>query len=93
MINLPNVTRLGEKYHKSNKNEFLINKIRNNYISNMFKHIINVDPLNKLLLDFFPSTNNLEIESNLSGDKDIVSLKNYVFRNINTGQKTFQRRC
>ena len=82
MINLPNVTRLGEKYHKSNKNEFLINKIRNNYINNMFKHITNVDPLNKLLLDFFPSTNNLEIESNLSGDKDIVSLKNYVFRNL-----------
>jgi len=48
----------------------------------MFKHITNVDPLNKLLLDFFPSTNNLEIESNLSGDKDIVSLKNYVFRNL-----------
>jgi hypothetical protein len=82
MINLPNVTRLGEKYHKSNKNEFLINKIRNSYINNMFNNITNVDPLNKLLLDFFPSTNNLEIETNLSGDKDTISLKDYIFRNL-----------
>ena len=64
MINLPNVTRLGEKYNNSNKNEFLINKIRNNYINNMFNNdITNIDPLNKLLLDFFPSANKLEIEN------------------------------
>jgi hypothetical protein len=82
MINLPNVTRLGEKYHKSNKNEFLINKIRNSYINNMFNDITNVDPLNKLLLDFFPSTNNLEIETDLSGNKYTISLKDYIFRNL-----------
>jgi hypothetical protein len=83
MINLPNVTRLGEKYHNSNKNEFLINKIRNNYINNMFNNdITNIDPLNKLLLDFFPSANNLEIETSLSGDKDTISLRNYVFRHL-----------
>jgi hypothetical protein len=83
MINLPNVSRLGEKFHKSNKNEFLINKIRNNYINNMFKNdITNIDPLNKLLLDFFPSTNNLEIETNSSEDKDTISLRNYVFSHL-----------
>jgi hypothetical protein len=83
MINLPNVSRLGEKFHKSNKNEFLINKIRNNYINNMFKNdITNIDPLNKLLLDFFPSTNNLEIETNSSEDKYTISLRNYVFSHL-----------
>ena len=83
MINLPNVSRLGERYHISNKNEFLINKIRNSYINNMFNNdITNIDPLNKLLLDFFPSTNNFEIETNSSEDKYTISLRNYVLRHL-----------
>jgi len=80
-VKLPNVNRLGEKYSKLNKNEYFINKIRNIYINDMFNsHITKADPLNKLLIDFFPSTDNLEIDKNLSEDKNTISLKNYVFK-------------
>jgi hypothetical protein len=81
-VKLPNISRLGEKVSKFNKNEYLVNKIRNTYINNMFNNdITKIDPLNKLLLNFFPSANNLEIETNIS-NKHTISLKNYVFRHL-----------
>ena len=39
----------------------LVNKIRNTYINYMFDTTSNKDSLNKLLLNFFPSSDNLEM--------------------------------
>jgi hypothetical protein len=62
-VKIPIFSRISEKKSKPNKNEFLINKIRNSYINSMFENkIINIDSLNKLLFKFFPSVENLEIE-------------------------------
>jgi hypothetical protein len=55
-VKLPNVSRISEKYNKSNRDQYLINKIRNAYINSMFNDNINMDPLNNLLLVFFYTT-------------------------------------
>jgi hypothetical protein len=81
-VNLPNVSRLGEKYSHSNKNEYLINKIRNTYIHDMFKDTTDIDSLNKLLLNYFPSADKLELETNLPKNKSNDSLRNYVFKHL-----------
>lgn len=78
-VKLPNVNRLTEKTRESN-NEFFINKIRNTYINDMFSNeTIKADSLNKLLLNYFPSADKLEIE-NSNNVKHPISLTNYVFR-------------
>ena len=87
-VKLPNVSRLGEgeKFSKDNKEDYFINKIRNTYINEMFNDdITKIDPLNKLLLNFFPTSvynkaDKLEINTNSSNDKKSVSLRNYVFK-------------
>lgn len=77
---LPNVSRLSENLNQSNNNKYFINKIRNTYINNMFSYeTLKTDSLNKLLLNYFPSANNLEIE-NLFNVKRSISIKNYIFR-------------
>src|ERR1700761_4555492 len=63
-INLPNVNRMSEKYYKLNKNNLRVNNIRNSYINSMFDTTTNFDYLNKLLLDFFPSSENLKVGVN-----------------------------
>lgn len=79
-VKLPNVGRLSEKTIQSN-NEYFINKIRNTYVNDMFSNeTIKVDALNKLLLNYFPSANKLDIEENLYDVKHPISLTNYVFR-------------
>jgi hypothetical protein len=81
---LPNVSRLSEKFYKDNKDEYLINKIRNSYINSMFSNNTSVDPLNSLLLGFFPSTNNLKIEVKKKSSiiKRSVSLYKYILRTL-----------
>jgi hypothetical protein len=82
-VKLLNISRLSEKSSSRNlnKNDYLINKIRNTYIKDMLSNnITEIDSLNNLLLEFFPSANNLKIETNLSTNKHSISLKNYVFR-------------
>jgi hypothetical protein len=81
---LPNVSRLSEKFYRDNKDEYLINKIRNSYINSMFINNTNVDPLNSLLLGFFPSTNNLKIEVKKKSSiiKRSVSLYKYILRTL-----------
>jgi hypothetical protein len=61
-VKLPNENRINEKYHKANRDEYLINKIRNVYINSMLNDNVNVDPLNNLLLGYFPLANSLVIE-------------------------------
>lgn len=79
-VKLPNISRLSEKIRQSNKKEYFSNKIRNVYINEMFSdETIKTDSLNKLLLNYFPSANKLEIE-NFYNVKHSISLRNYVFR-------------
>lgn len=82
-VKLPDVNRISESYSKSDKDEFLVNKIRNLYVKNMFdKDITKTDSLNKLLLNLFPSADSLEIniEKRSSSIKHSISLNNYIFR-------------
>lgn len=81
-VKLPNVSRITERYNVSNRDEYLINKIRNMYINSMFK--INVDPLNNLLLDFFSRTDNLEVEIKKRSSiiKRPISLYKYIIRSL-----------
>ena len=82
-IKLPSVNRLSEKQNKFNKNEFLVNKIRNNNITSMFKDNAN-DPLSNLLLDYFPSADNLKVNvvRRSSIKKRSTSLINYVLKSL-----------
>jgi hypothetical protein len=86
-IKLPIMSKINEKKQKPNRNEFLVNSIRNNRINTMFTPISsknNNDPLQNLLLKFFPSTDNLEINiiKRSSIRKRAISLKNYVLRSL-----------
>lgn len=79
-VKIPNIDRLNEKIDQSNRKNYFINKIRNVYINNMFSSKTDKgDSLNKLLLNYFPSGNSLEIEDLYNVKRDI-SLKDYVFR-------------
>jgi uncharacterized protein YbbC (DUF1343 family) len=53
-VRLSNLSRLSDRVNKFNKDEYLINKIRNTYINNMLERNIKIDSLNELLLDYFP---------------------------------------
>jgi len=45
--------------------------------------ISKIDPLNSLLLNFFPSVDNLNVEERrLPGVKRTITLRNYIFRNL-----------
>jgi hypothetical protein len=83
-VKLPNVSRISEKYHKANRDEYLVNKIRNVYINSMLEDNTNINPLNNLLLDFFPSANNLEIEvrKRSSVIKRPISLHRYIINTL-----------
>jgi len=62
-IKLPTIRKISEKQIKPNKNEFIINKIRNNIISFMFKDNNVKDPLSNLLLGFYPLANNIKAKN------------------------------
>jgi hypothetical protein len=83
-VKLPNVSRISEKYNKSNRDEYLINKIRNVYVNSMFNNTTSMDPLNDLLLAFFSRTENLEMEikNRSSIIKRPISLYKYIIRSL-----------
>jgi len=62
-IKLPKVKTIIYKKSKPNRDEFLINKIRNTYINSMQYKETGEDSLNDLLLRHFPSANNLKIKT------------------------------
>jgi hypothetical protein len=83
-VDLPNVSRQSERYSEFNRDDLLVNRIRNTYINSMFDNTTNVDFLNKLLLDFFPSSENLEMDFK---DKSTtvrlpVSLETYILKTL-----------
>lgn len=61
-IKLPTIRKVSEKQTKPNKNEFLVNKIRNNIISFMFRGDNTKDPLGNLLLKFYPLADNIKVK-------------------------------
>jgi hypothetical protein len=84
-VKLSNMGRYNNKHYEFNKHDLLVNKIRNSYISSMFDNTTNLDPLNKLLLDFYPSPDSLDIEKKdkLKSSKTLpVSLETYVLRTL-----------
>lgn len=79
-VKIPNVDRLNEKIDQSNRKNYFFNDVRNIYINDMFSNrALKGDSLNKLLLNYFPSGNNLEIKD-LYNVKRPISLIDYVFR-------------
>jgi len=88
-IKLPVIKKIDEKQKKPNKDEFFVNRIRNNTISTMFsiknKKTKNInDPLQNLLLKFYPLADNLNINviKKSSNIKRSVSLENYVLGSL-----------
>jgi hypothetical protein len=83
-VKLPNINRISEKYHQVNKDEYLINKIRNTYINSMFVKNTSLDSLNSLLLSFFPLIKDLNIEmrNRSSIIKRPVTLYNYILSSL-----------
>jgi hypothetical protein len=87
-IKLPIISKIYKEKNHS-KDVFIVNKIRNNIISTMFinnkKKNNNIkDRLENLLLEFFPSANDLEINTikRSSIRKRAISLKSYILRSI-----------
>jgi Mitochondrial ribosomal protein (VAR1) len=82
-VKLPNVSRMTERLNISNRDDYLINKIRNTYINSMFNNV-DADPLNNLLLRFFSRIDNLEIniKKRLSIIKRPISLYKYIIRSL-----------
>jgi hypothetical protein len=94
-VNLPNVSRLSEKYSKFIKEDYLANKIRNTSLSAMFENnTLNQtfdnktkDSLNNLLLGFFPSADILEetIKNRSLQSTEVklpISINDYVLKNL-----------
>jgi hypothetical protein len=90
-VDLPNVSRRTERYHNLNKDDLLVNKIRNSYINSMFDNSLLLrtrhgtdDSLNNLLLDFYPLSNNLELDFKHKSRTITlpVSLETYVLKTL-----------
>jgi len=81
-VKLPEISRIAEKSHNINKDELLINLIRNKNIRSMFTLNNGNDSLNSLLLNFFPAANNLKIKhvKNTFLKEEDISLKNYILK-------------
>jgi hypothetical protein len=88
-IKLPVIRKIDEKQKKPNRDEFFINRIRNNTISTMFtlnnlKNKNIKDRLQNLLLKFYPLADNLKINdiNKSSNINRSVSLENSVLRSL-----------
>jgi len=83
-VDLPNVSRRGERHYSFNRDDLLVNKIRNTYINSMLDNTTNKDSLNKLLSKFFPSSDNLKIDfrKRSSVIKLPTSLEIYVLKTL-----------
>ena len=81
---MPNVSRIKEKYNKINRDEYLINKIRNAYINFMVNDYTSMDSLNKLLFNLFSTASNINIinKKRSSNINHPVSLYKYIIRSL-----------
>lgn len=81
-LKLPYV-RKPNRLVKGDKNEYFVNKIRNNNISSMFTEY-NKDSLSKLLFKSIPWKKNLKVKvaKHLKTIENNINLENYVFHNL-----------
>lgn len=79
-VKLPRIDRVTEIFHYINKDELLVNIIRNDNIRSMFKDQSN-DPLNSLLLDTFADVDEVKVKvlKRTSIKQRSISLQNFVF--------------
>jgi hypothetical protein len=83
-VNLPDVKKITYLQGKPNRDEYLVNKIRNTYINSMLDSDDKVDYLNNLLRNYFPSANSLEVEmpNQRTTKTRAISLKSHIFRHL-----------
>jgi hypothetical protein len=93
-VDLPNVSRRTERHYDFNKDDLLVNKIRNSYINSMFlandDSLVRSDlrstndSLNNLLLDFYPSSDDLKMDFKHKSSPITlpVSLETYVLKTL-----------
>jgi hypothetical protein len=86
-IKLPITNKIYEKKRKPDKDEFFVNRIRNNTINTLFtttNNKYNNDPLENLLLNFFPSADSVKINviKRSSIKKRTISLRSYVLKSL-----------
>lgn len=81
-VKLPRISKLAEVYNNINKDELLVNRIRNDNISSMFSDNKTNDPLSSLLLNFFPDANNIwvNVAKMSSIKRHNISIQSYVKR-------------
>jgi hypothetical protein len=60
-VKVPIMRKIEEKKNKPDKDKFFVNRIRNKIISSMFNYKVK-DPLSNLLLNFFPSSDDLKVK-------------------------------
>jgi hypothetical protein len=86
-IKLPRSTRLsdiGTSFMKKNNiDQFLVNKIRNSYFTEMLQDTNHKDYFNKLLFKIFPMVNHLSIRKKIYNKKtNTIFLYNYIFKHL-----------
>lgn len=82
-VKLPDINREAEKFSYINKDKLLVNIIRNDNVTSMFKTNEANDPLNNLLLKFFPSADSLKFKEEKSRlNERNISLKNYILKTL-----------
>lgn len=84
-VKIPNINILNEKYNKLNKEDLLINRMRNIKINSLFvNENTERDHLNKLLLNIFPLAENLNriIKTELYNIRRPISLENFILRSL-----------
>lgn len=85
-VQLPAFYRAAEIFHYLNKNDLLVNIIRNDKITSMLRNNVN-DPLNTLLLDTFTNAedikvNTLKATSGIPSNSRTISLQKYVLKSL-----------
>jgi hypothetical protein len=81
-VKLSQMSIIAEKLAKPEKNEFIINNIRNNIISSMFNNN-NKDPLTNLVLNFFPIVNRITLRRKFKRNPYIShKFINYVIKHL-----------
>lgn len=82
-LKIRNVSRLTWQ-KKADKNEYYVNNIRNSNISSMFAKFNVKDPLNNLLLEYFPWKENLNINiAKISNKiKRPINMDDYILHNL-----------
>lgn len=81
-VQLPAFYRAAEIYHYLNKNDLLVNIIRNDKVTSMLKNNVQ-DPLSTLLLDTFTNAEDIKIKTTkTSANSRTISLQKYVFKSL-----------